>query len=105
MWSDPVADTADRSLVRHVPALEASAGARRTRLAAVERNPQPRGTVDRVMDVAKSIMRLTDDELRDVLVRAEQIQSASREGDEWNAELAAVIGAAEEVGLSRRAVE
>lgn len=50
-------------------------------------------------------MRLTDDELRDVLARAEEIQRASRRGDEWNAELAAVIGAAEDVGLSRRAVE
>lgn len=50
-------------------------------------------------------MRLTDDELRDVLARAEEIQSASRQGDEMNAELEAVIGAAEEVGLTRPAVE
>ena len=50
-------------------------------------------------------MRLTDDELRDVLARAEEIQRGSRHGDKWNAELAAVIGAAEEVGLSRHAVE
>jgi len=50
-------------------------------------------------------MRLTDDELRDVLARAEEIQLATREGPEWNAEVAAVISAAEEVGLSRRAVE
>ncbi len=50
-------------------------------------------------------MRLTDDELRDVLARAEEIQRASRHGAEWNAEVAAVISAAEEVGLSRRAVE
>jgi hypothetical protein len=50
-------------------------------------------------------MRLSDDELRDVLARAEEIERATRQGDAWNAELAAVIGAAEEVGLSRRAVE
>ena len=50
-------------------------------------------------------MRLTDDELRDVLARAEEIQHASRHGPAWNAEVAAVISAAEEVGLSRRAVE
>jgi len=50
-------------------------------------------------------MRLTDEELRDVLARAEEIERATRHGAEWNAELAAVIGAAEEVGLSRQAVE
>lgn len=50
-------------------------------------------------------MRLTDEELRDVLARAEEIERTTRHGDEWNAELAAVIGAAEEVGLSRQAVE
>ncbi|HMG17686.1 MAG TPA: hypothetical protein VK573_03090, partial [Gemmatimonadales bacterium] len=33
------------------------------------------------------------------------IERATRQGDEWNAELTAVIGAAEEVGLSRRSVE
>jgi hypothetical protein len=40
-----------------------------------------------------------------VLARAEEIQRGSRHGAEWNAEVAAVISAAEEVGLSRRAVE
>ena len=50
-------------------------------------------------------MRLTDEELRDVLTRAEEIERAARRGDEWNAELAAVIGAAEEIGLLRPAVE
>ena len=50
-------------------------------------------------------MRLTDDELRDVLQRAEEIQHASRSEDEMHAELEAVIGAAEEVGLARSAVE
>lgn len=49
--------------------------------------------------------RLTDEELRDVLARAEEIERATRHGDDWNAEVAAVIGAAEEVGLSRQAVE
>ncbi len=56
------------------------------------------------MDRAETMMRLTDNELRDVLARAEEIQRGSRQGDEWDAELAAVIGAAEEVGLSRHAV-
>ncbi len=50
-------------------------------------------------------MGLTDEEFRDVLARAEEIDRAARHGDEWNAELAAVVGAAEEVGLSRQAVE
>ncbi|MDQ3697069.1 MAG: tudor domain-containing protein [Gemmatimonadota bacterium] len=50
-------------------------------------------------------MRLTDEELRDVLARAEEIQRASRHGHEMNAELQAVIGAAEEMGLARPAVE
>lgn len=50
-------------------------------------------------------MRLTDDELRDVLERAEEIQLATRSGEEMRAELEAVIGAAEEVGLTRAAVE
>src|SRR5687768_5183766 len=50
-------------------------------------------------------MRLTDDELRDVLARAEEIQSASRRKDEMNTELEAVIGAAEEMGLARPAIE
>lgn len=50
-------------------------------------------------------MRLTDEELRDLLARAEEIERASRHGEAWNAELAAVIGAAEEVGISRQAVE
>jgi hypothetical protein len=50
-------------------------------------------------------MRLTDDELRDVLERAEEIQRTTRRGDEMRAELEAVIGAAEEVGLTRSAVE
>ena len=50
-------------------------------------------------------MRLTDEELQDVLSRAEEIQRATRHGPEWNSEVAAVISAAEEVGFSRRAVE
>lgn len=50
-------------------------------------------------------MRLTDDELRDVLARAEEIQQTTRRSAEMHAELEAVIGAAEEVGLTRTAVE
>jgi hypothetical protein len=50
-------------------------------------------------------MRLTDEELQDVLSRAEEIQRATRHGPEWNSEVAAVISAAEEVGFSRSAVE
>ena len=50
-------------------------------------------------------MRLTDQELRDVLARAEEIQQATRHSDDMKAELEAVIGAAEEVGLARPAVE
>ncbi len=50
-------------------------------------------------------MELTDEELHEVLARAQEIDGAARDGDEWNAELARVIGAAEEVGLSRQAVE
>ena len=50
-------------------------------------------------------MGLTDEELRDVLARAQEIDRAARHGDEWNAELAAIVGAAEEVGLSRQAIE
>ena len=50
-------------------------------------------------------MRLTDEELRDVIARAEEIQRVSRQGDEWNTELAAVIGAGEELGLSRTSIE
>ena len=50
-------------------------------------------------------MQLSDDEFRDVLARAEEIQRESRRGDEMNAEFEAVIEAAGEVGLSRSAVE
>lgn len=50
-------------------------------------------------------MRLTDEELREVLARAEEIERVSRAGSEWSAEVAAVVGAGEEVGLSRGAVE
>ena len=32
-------------------------------------------------------MRLTDDELRDVLARAEEIERTSRQGADWNAEV------------------
>ncbi len=50
-------------------------------------------------------MRLTDEELRDVLARAAEIEQTSRSGKEWSHEVAAVLGAAEEAGLSRSAVE
>lgn len=50
-------------------------------------------------------MRLTDEELRDVLARAEELDRVARQGAEWNAELAALVGAAEEVGFSRQSVE
>ena len=50
-------------------------------------------------------MSLTDDELRDNLARAEELDSATRLGAERKADVAALIGAAEEVGLSRSAVE
>lgn len=50
-------------------------------------------------------MRLTDEELHDVLARAEEIQRASRHADEVSAELEVVIGAASEVGIARAAVE
>ena len=50
-------------------------------------------------------MRFTDKELRELLARAAEIESTSRSGKEWNAEVATVLGAAEEAGLSRSAVE
>ena len=50
-------------------------------------------------------MRLTDEELRDVPARAEEIERATRQGDEWDADVAAVVGAAEEIGLSPQAVK
>ena len=49
--------------------------------------------------------RLSDEELRDVLARAEEIQRGVRHGREWDAEVAAVVSAAEEVGIPRAAVE
>ncbi len=49
-------------------------------------------------------MRLADDEIRDVLARAEEIERFAP-GDAMQAEMEAVIEAAEEVGISRAAVE
>lgn len=49
-------------------------------------------------------MKISDEELRAVLERAEEIERASRHGDAWNSEVAAVISAGEEIGLSRDAV-
>jgi len=50
-------------------------------------------------------MQLSDDELRDVLTRAEEIQRSSRTADSMQAEIEAVIGAGEAVGLARPALE
>ena len=50
-------------------------------------------------------MQLSDDELRDVLTRAEEIQRGSRTADTMQAEIEAVIGAGEAVGLTRPALE
>ncbi len=50
-------------------------------------------------------MRLSDDDLRAVLARAEEIQRATHEGADLATELEAVIGAGEAVGLARPAVE
>lgn len=50
-------------------------------------------------------MRLSDDELRDVLARAEEIQRNSRTADSMQSEIEAVIGAGEAVGLPRPALE
>jgi hypothetical protein len=49
--------------------------------------------------------RLSDNDLRDVLARAEEIQKNSRHADYMRAEMEAVIGAGEAVGLTRPAVE
>ena len=50
-------------------------------------------------------MQLSDDELRDVLARAEEIQRAARGAGSVRSEMEAVIGAGEAVGLTRPAVE
>lgn len=50
-------------------------------------------------------MRLSDEELREVLARAEEIQRGSRSVDTMQAEMEVVIGAGEAVGLARPAVE
>jgi hypothetical protein len=50
-------------------------------------------------------MHLSDEQLRAVLSRAEEIQLASVESDAWNAEVQIVLQAAEEMGLSRQAIE
>jgi hypothetical protein len=50
-------------------------------------------------------LRLTDDEMRDVFARAEEIQAAALRGDGVSRELEAVIQAGEEVGLTRSAIE
>lgn len=50
-------------------------------------------------------MRLSDDELKAVLARAEEIHRNSPSPEAVRAELEAVVGAGEAVGLSRSAVE
>jgi hypothetical protein len=50
-------------------------------------------------------MRLSDEELREVLARAEEIQHGSRSIDTMQAEMEVVIGAGEAVGLARPAIE
>jgi hypothetical protein len=50
-------------------------------------------------------MKLSDEELRAVLERAEEIERATRHGGAWNAEVAAVLSAGEEIGLSREAIQ
>jgi hypothetical protein len=50
-------------------------------------------------------MRLSDEELRDVFSRAEEIQRSSRTVAAMRAEMEAVISAGEAVGLARPALE
>lgn len=50
-------------------------------------------------------MRLTDEQLRDVLARAEEIQRKSLTGSAAEAEREAVIQAGEAIGLQRSAIE
>lgn len=50
-------------------------------------------------------MRLTDQELHEVLVRAEEIQHSVGSGDDARAEMEAVVAAGEAVGLTRPAIE
>jgi hypothetical protein len=48
---------------------------------------------------------LTDQEVRDILARASEIQHSLRSGPELDRDLAAIVAAGEEVGLSRAALE
>jgi hypothetical protein len=50
-------------------------------------------------------MALTDQELRDILARAQEIQGGLRSGPDFASEVQGVIAAAQEVGISREAVE
>jgi hypothetical protein len=50
-------------------------------------------------------MQLTDEQLREILARAEEIQRATRQREEQNTELAVLLETATEMGLSRLAVE
>jgi hypothetical protein len=50
-------------------------------------------------------MALTDDELRNVFARAEEIDRAARRERDRDADIAAIVSAGEEVGISRSAIE
>jgi hypothetical protein len=50
-------------------------------------------------------MSLSNDEVRDVLARAQEIQGSLRYGPGFTSEIESVVAAAEEVGISREAVE
>ncbi len=50
-------------------------------------------------------MSLTDQELRDILARAQEIQGGLRSGPEFTARVEALISAGEEVGISREAMQ
>jgi hypothetical protein len=50
-------------------------------------------------------MRLTDEELRDVLARAEEIERGDRTGAAVDAEFSAVVEAGVAVGLAKSAME
>jgi hypothetical protein len=51
------------------------------------------------------MMRLTDKQLQDVLARAEELDRAANQPPSSSSDLAAFLGAAEEVGFSRQAVQ
>ncbi len=50
-------------------------------------------------------MHLSDEQLRAVLARAEDIQRSSSVSNAWNTEVQLIVEAAEELGLSRQSIE